>query len=79
MYGIKNCSFFHYGFHWFENDVNMYGIQTIHNHSILNGKFENDVNMYGIQTFMAKLTSGVQFENDVNMYGIQTFIPGVSN
>lgn len=33
----------------FENDVNMYGIQTIAKVDFQH-KFENDVDMYGIQT-----------------------------
>ena len=34
----------------FENDVNMYGTQTLQT-IIINGQlFENDVNMYGTQT-----------------------------
>ena len=35
---------------WFENDVNMYGIQTIRALALYDYMFENDVNMYGIQT-----------------------------
>ena len=34
----------------FENDVKMYGIQTINTSNILYFLFENDVKMYGIQT-----------------------------
>ena len=34
----------------FENDVNMYGIQTDRSFLHLIPQFENDVNMYGIQT-----------------------------
>ena len=34
----------------FENDVNMYGIQTPLNAISFFWMFENDVNMYGIQT-----------------------------
>ena len=34
----------------FENDVNMYGIQTEQFTNTGSGEFENDVNMYGIQT-----------------------------
>ena len=58
--------------YWFENDVNMYGIQTRPPQEALNLLFENDVNMYGIQTQSRKQFSGIEFENDVNMYGIQT-------
>ena len=56
----------------FENDVNMYGIQTVFAGLNFSGMFENDVNMYGIQTQSRKQFSGIEFENDVNMYGIQT-------
>ena len=34
----------------FENDVKMYGIQTIPRKMIAKRLFENDVKMYGIQT-----------------------------
>ena len=34
----------------FENDVNMYGIQTRFGERTERERFENDVNMYGIQT-----------------------------
>ena len=34
----------------FENDVNMYGTQTIKTIHHYNIQFENDVNMYGTQT-----------------------------
>ena len=34
----------------FENDVKMYGIQTLMRKCITQEKFENDVKMYGIQT-----------------------------
>ena len=34
----------------FENDVNMYGTQTLHPTDKLELSFENDVNMYGTQT-----------------------------
>ena len=34
----------------FENDVNMYGIQTVQSINFIQQQFENDVNMYGIQT-----------------------------
>ena len=56
----------------FENDVNMYGTQTLQT-IIINGQlFENDVNMYGTQTFGERNTVAAEFENDVNMYGTQT-------
>ena len=56
----------------FENDVNMYGIQTQTTVVRLWNLFENDVNMYGIQTGKQKMIKQPLFENDVNMYGIQT-------
>ncbi len=56
----------------FENDVNMYGIQTEEYKQLVKAAFENDVNMYGIQTVACSSSSRVVFENDVNMYGIQT-------
>ncbi len=34
----------------FENDVNLYGIQTEESIELANDSFENDVNLYGIQT-----------------------------
>ena len=34
----------------FENDVEMYGAQTVRNVRILSRLFENDVEMYGAQT-----------------------------
>ena len=34
----------------FENDVNMYGTQTLLVYESLPEEFENDVNMYGTQT-----------------------------
>ena len=56
----------------FENDVKMYGIQTIIRISRRSTAFENDVKMYGIQTSIFPITSLSKFENDVKMYGIQT-------
>ena len=38
----------------FENDVKMYGIQTIPRKMIAKRLFENDVKMYGIQTLFIK-------------------------
>ena len=34
----------------FENDVEMYGAQTLTDEQIARSKFENDVEMYGAQT-----------------------------
>ena len=36
----------------FENDVKMYGIQTIKQYWFVVYRFENDVKMYGIQTYI---------------------------
>ena len=56
----------------FENDVKMYGTQTI-SKSIRNRYvFENDVKMYGTQTGPLSSTAIHTFENDVKMYGTQT-------
>ena len=35
---------------WFENDVEMYGAQTVATIHSSSGRFENDVEMYGAQT-----------------------------
>ncbi len=37
---------------WFENDVEMYGAQTISRSFLPAHLFENDVEMYGAQTVM---------------------------
>ncbi len=58
----------------FENDVEMYGAQTVEwlkpNHIM----FENDVEMYGAQTQSPAAFPRLRFENDVEMYGAQTFV-----
>ena len=56
----------------FENDVKMYGIQTVLKRYIPRQAFENDVKMYGIQTPATLQMLVATFENDVKMYGIQT-------
>ena len=56
----------------FENDVEMYGTQTIPFKGIHHLMFENDVEMYGTQTPPASPESLDPFENDVEMYGTQT-------
>ena len=56
----------------FENDVKMYGIQTVSALSQKDIVFENDVKMYGIQTLPIWRGGDSRFENDVKMYGIQT-------
>ena len=56
----------------FENDVEMYGAQTLHIARSTFSAFENDVEMYGAQTMMSDSVSISLFENDVEMYGAQT-------
>ena len=52
----------------FENDVEMYGTQTIAFAAFFPRLFENDVEMYGTQTATRKCTAVSSFENDVEMY-----------
>ena len=56
----------------FENDVKMYGTQTIKNGGYATDVFENDVKMYGTQTLITSFLYLMLFENDVKMYGTQT-------
>ena len=56
----------------FENDVKMYGTQTMFLFRNCNREFENDVKMYGTQTILDTFSAYLQFENDVKMYGTQT-------
>ena len=56
----------------FENDVKMYGTQTILSGTPVQNEFENDVKMYGPQTMKADVHRPFEFENDVKMYGTQT-------
>ena len=56
----------------FENDVEMYGAQTIMMNETAKQKFENDVEMYGAQTLVTLVLPVGVFENDVEMYGAQT-------
>ena len=56
----------------FENDVKMYGTQTIANANQQRFPFENDVKMYGTQTSWLNTIHAHAFENDVKMYGTQT-------
>ena len=56
----------------FENDVKMYGTQTVVAVRSASLRFENDVKMYGTQTFAAASCILCKFENDVKMYGTQT-------
>ena len=62
----------------FENDVKMYGTQTIKDVRRLILAFENDVKMYGTQTPASSPPVSPQFENDVKMYGTQTPSKAVS-
>ena len=56
----------------FENDVEMYGAQTLQKMYNKPTQFENDVEMYGAQTRRNVECFGCVFENDVEMYGAQT-------
>ena len=56
----------------FENDVKMYGTQTMESYCVLPTLFENDVKMYGTQTQDSLIEVLSVFENDVKMYGTQT-------
>ena len=56
----------------FENDVKMYGTQTIILINSSASVFENDVKMYGTQTIFVNFFYTCMFENDVKMYGTQT-------
>ena len=56
----------------FENDVEMYGTQTIWQKRPFKTTFENDVEMYGTQTCLVNRENLLTFENDVEMYGTQT-------
>ena len=56
----------------FENDVKMYGTQTLALCYTFTLWFENDVKMYGTQTNAVRVPICRLFENDVKMYGTQT-------
>ena len=56
----------------FENDVKMYGTQTVSSFVPESTTFENDVKMYGTQTISEATSMKSSFENDVKMYGTQT-------
>lgn len=49
----------------FENDVKMYGTQTMFPLSSSFLSFENDVKMYSTQTFSGQILLNRTFENDV--------------
>ena len=57
----------------FENDVNMYGIQTVNRFERMCSQFENDVNMYGIQTLILQVLLLLLFENDVKSMVLKIF------
>ena len=57
----------------FENDVEMYGAQTVGREERGTMAFENDVEMYGAQTLNFRIGYFCLFENDVEMYGAQTY------
>ena len=63
----------------FENDVKMYGIQTVSTLAVIIVEFENDVKMYGIQTVSALSQKDIVFENDVKMYGIKKIKEYIAN
>ena len=56
----------------FENDVELYGTQTVHISGKFQTEFENDVELYGTQTHHIVIISRNMFENDVELYGTQT-------
>ena len=56
----------------FENDVKMYGTETIKKLYQIRRGFENDVKMYGTETQWRASWSWQRFENDVKMYGTET-------
>ena len=56
----------------FENDVKVYGTQTVTVWVTIDLMFENDVKMYGTQTKADIQNVKGLFENDVKMYGTQT-------
>ena len=56
----------------FENDVKMYGTETLSSISSVSCGFENDVKMYGTETLSSSIHSSCPFENDVKMYGTET-------
>lgn len=49
----------------FENDVKMYGTQTVTVWVTIDLMFENDVKMYGAQTVLRSAVPLRSFENDV--------------
>ena len=57
----------------FENDVKMYGTETLQLTLYCLQMFENDVKMYGTETYIHIFPMHRMFENDVKMYGTETF------
>ena len=66
---MRPFAFFRYGF---ENDVKMYGTETLTKWIAKKVKFENDVKMYGTETLRSQHVPARQFENDVKTYGTET-------
>ena len=58
----------------FENDVELYGTQTLFFSYPVRWVFENDVELYGTQTKKFEFTGETKFENDVELYGTQTIL-----
>ena len=58
----------------FENDVKMYGTETLFPSFPYTPMFENDVKMYGTETVLKEGEKRCRFENDVKMYGTETRI-----
>ena len=56
----------------FENDVILYGSQTLGGGGLTAKQFENDVILYGSQTESCVRWRHCLFENDVILYGSQT-------
>ena len=69
FYAVDGISFLNLRF---ENDVKMYGTQTLKSSFVSIEMFENDVKMYGTQTHFLQHLFVYLFENDVKMYGTQT-------
>ena len=58
----------------FENDVELYGTQTMMAVIAAATPFENDVELYGTQTIFGACQPLAPFENDVELYGTQTSV-----
>ncbi len=66
MYGAQATRFNLLGIDPFENDVEMYGAQTVYALDSFTCLFENDVEMYGAQTY---------FSNGVFTIGYRDWAP----